>query len=163
MAGVRIRWRRVARVAAIVVVGLIALRLVPGLLRAPEPPPLGADVGLPKVEPVAKKPEPVVPKPAARRRRKARPHRRPAILDAPAATAVIGTRHRLRRHRKTPEPNHRPAQPVSEPPETVESAPPPAPEYVPPPSPEPAPTPLPAAPPASPSTPDDGSEEFAPH
>ena len=49
--GVRIRWRGVARVAAIVVVALLALRLLPGLLRAPEPPPLGADVGLPKAKP----------------------------------------------------------------------------------------------------------------
>ena len=52
MAGVRIRWRGVARVAAVVLVALIALRLLPGLLRAPEPPPLGADVGLPRATPV---------------------------------------------------------------------------------------------------------------
>jgi hypothetical protein len=44
MAGVRIRWRGVARAAAVVVVVLLGARLVPELLRAPEPPPLGADV-----------------------------------------------------------------------------------------------------------------------
>jgi hypothetical protein len=149
---VRIRWRGVARVAAIVVVGLIALRLVPTLLHAPEPPPLGRDVGLPKAEPSA--PTPIVrPKPP-------KPHRR-SVPDAPATTAKIGTRirhrHKHRRHHEHPTP---PSKPTLEP---VESAPSPTPAYVPEPAPEPVPAPLPEPQPATRSVPGDGSQEFAPH
>jgi hypothetical protein len=147
VAGVRIRWRGVARAAAIVVVGLVALRLVPSLLHAPDPPPLGRDVGLPKAA-AAKEPVRVVkPKrPKVRRR---------SVPDAPAAKAVMGTRtrHRHKRHRK----------PATPPPEPVESARPPAPEYVSPPVPEPTPTPVPEPSPAPRSVPGDGSQEFAPH
>jgi hypothetical protein len=149
MAGVRIRWRGVARVAAIVAVGLIALRLLPGLLRAPEPPPLGADVGLPQVEPVRAEAEPRTP---IRHRRKPRPGPKLEVVpDQPASKAKIGTKPKRRRpphrhHDKKPEP-----------------APPAVPEYVPPPAPEPAPAPLPEPAPAPPSAPGDGSEEFAPH
>ena len=146
---VRIRWRGVARAAAIVGVGLIGLRLVPGLLRAPEPPPLGADVGLPKAGPAASTPVRVVRKkpPSVRRRR---------VPDAAAATATIGTRsrHRPERRRRA----HRRARV-----EPVEPPPPPTPEYVPPPAPEPSPEPLPAPSRVPESTPGDGSEEFAPH
>jgi hypothetical protein len=166
MAGVRIRWRGVARAAAIVVVGLIALRLAPSLLRAPEPPPLGRDVGLPKAKP-ASKPVRVVRKP------RPKVHRRD-VPDAPAAKATIGTRTRHRRkfHQQHPNPSPRAHErvakmkpsPAPEPaPEPVESAPPPAPEYVPPPPPEPVPAPIPKPTPAPASVPGDGSQEFAPH
>jgi len=157
MAAVRIRWRGVARAAAIIAVGLIALRVVPGLLRAPEPPPLGDDVGLPQAISV-----PVVPtKPRGTHRR--------TVPDAPAASARIGTgtRHRRRLHHRRAHPSraHEPAAEAKPPPppEPVESAPPPAPEYVPAPAPEAAPEPLPAPPPEPRSTPGDGSEEFTPH
>jgi DNA polymerase III subunit gamma/tau len=178
MAGVRIRWRGVARAAAIVVVGLIALRLLPGLLHAPEPPPLGADVGLPRA-----KPAPVVddraPQPPRERPRREKPtaHRRkarawrkvPVVPDQPASKAVIGTapKHRhASRSRHRPSHRHAPrhhvtAVPPS--PTTVESSPPTVPEYVPPPPAEPTPTPLPEAAPTPSPTPGDGSEEFAPH
>lgn len=140
MASVRIRWRGVARVAAIVLVGLIALRLLPGLLRTPEPPPLAADVGLPQAKPVT-----------AARRHARRSRTRPA-RDAPASVAVIGTHHK---HRV-----EKPVKPPPPPPDSVaESTPPPVPEYVPPPSPEASPEP----PQDAPTTPGDGSEEFAPH
>jgi outer membrane biosynthesis protein TonB len=158
MAGIRIRWRGVARVAAIAFVVLIAVRLLPGFLRAPEPPPLGADVGLPQGAPVPDVPREGAPRRAGRDRttRAAAP-----VPDAPASKAVIGTRHRHRVTRK-----HAPA-----PENAVELPPPPTPEYVPPPAPEPVaePAPEPIAEPApepSPaprSTPGDGSEEFAPH
>jgi len=155
MAGVRIRWRGVARVAAIIVVGLFVLRLLPGFLRAPEPPPLAADVGLPKATPVTEAPRGRAAKPAtdvperraADRPRKERRRSRPrAVRDAPASTAVIGSKK-----------NH------SHPKKVVESAPPPVPEYLPPSVPEAVPEPLPQPPPAPPSTPGDGSQEFAPH
>jgi hypothetical protein len=143
MAGVRIRWRGVARVAAIVAVGLIALSIVPSLLHAPAAPPLGRDVGLPRARPATSRPVRVVrEKP---RRREKRPARRRSVPDAPAATGKIGTR--TRHHHSKP----------------VESSPPPEPEYAPPAAPEPAPTTLPEPPPAPESVPGDGSQEFAPH
>jgi len=88
MWGLRIRWRRVARTAAIVVVGLIALRLVPTLLRAPEPPPLGRDVGLPK----AGRPAAVGRIPGAVEGRRERSRR-------PSATRPAATKHRKRTSR----------------------------------------------------------------
>lgn len=150
MASVRIRWRGVARIAAIVLIGLLALRLLPGLLRAPEPPPLAADVGLPQAKPVTEAP---------RRRHPRHPATRP-VRDAPAAVAVIGVHHEHRLKKTVearPKPTAEPAAPVPE------STPPPIPEYVPPAAPEPVPEPLPEPAPAPSSTPGDGSEEFAPH
>src|ERR1700760_1821418 len=140
MRGVRIRWRGVARVAAIVLVAMLGVRLLPGLLRAPEPPPLGADVGLPKAKPVrvARKPERT-------------PHPPKSIPDAPAATAKIGTRIR---HRPKPRPPKPKSKPKPSPP--PEPTPPPAPEYVPTPAPQAIPQPV----PEPPSTPGDGSQEF---
>ena len=151
MAGIRIRWRGVARVAAIVVVALIALRLLPGLLRAPEPPPLAADVGLPRVTPVSDVPRRGAAElaPHARRHRadrpreQRRPHRRRVrsrpTADRPASKAVI-----------------RAGKPA-------EATRPPVPEYSPPVAPEAAPEPLAEPSPSPPSTPGDGSQEFAPH
>ena len=46
---VRIHWQTVGKLAAAAAVALLGLQLLPGLLRAPEPPPLDADVGLPRV------------------------------------------------------------------------------------------------------------------
>jgi hypothetical protein len=167
MAGVRIRWRGVARAAAIVVVGLIALRLLPGLLRAPEPPPLAADVGLPRAKPAAEakpmvavvdreaKAAVVKRRPKPRRKTHKRAH---AVPDEPASTASIGTRKKQRRPPRCRDRPHRKAT-VSSSPEPVESTSPTAPEYVPPPAPEPSPEPAPTAP----TTPGDGSQEFAPH
>ncbi|HEX4304609.1 MAG TPA: hypothetical protein VHZ54_01100 [Solirubrobacterales bacterium] len=163
----RIRWRGVARVAAIVAVGLIALSFVPSLLRGPEPPPLGRDVGLPSAKPAASRSVHVMHEPSPRRRgkprhrKKSRVHHR-AVPDAPAAAARIGTRtHRRREHRSAP-PKSSPD--LTEPaPEPVEPAPPAAPEYVPPAAPEPAPTPVPEPPSEPRSVPGDGSQEFAPH
>jgi hypothetical protein len=180
MAGVRIRWRGVARVAAILVVGLIAVRLLPGFLRAPEPPPLAADVGLPKATPVTEvprggkgKPATVVPThraadrsaPARRKhRRRSRPRKSStrSARDMPASTAVIASKHqRARRH------HHRHAgrreSTAERPPPSAESIPPPVAEYVPAVTPEPILEAPPEPPPTPSSTPGDGSEEFAPH
>jgi hypothetical protein len=146
MGGIRIRWRGVGKVAAIAVAAVVGLSLLPGLLRAPEPPPLGADVGLPQVTPTPE--EPVRP---ATRPRKHRQKSRPRpVPDAPASKAIIGSRHRHRIMKKRHVSHH-------------ESTAEPTPEYVPSPAPEPIAEPLPAPPPAPRSTPGDGSEEFAPH
>jgi hypothetical protein len=136
MRGVRIRWRGLARVAAAAVVVLVALNVLPTLLRAPEPPPLGADVGLPRAEPT---------KPA---RKPAKPE---ILPDKPASVARIGSQtKRPRRRRKPPPPAAKPTQE-------------PVPEYTPPPAPEPVVEPVYEPPPAPPPTVGDGSEEFAPH
>lgn len=179
MAGVRIRWRGVAKVAAIALVGLVAARLAPGFLRAPEPPPLGADVGLPQAEvpregaaeratrvPRGAGTKPVTGVPGRRaagraaarpRKHRQRPHPRRSrprpARDAPASKAVIGSG---RRHRVV-------AKPPSRPEKVVESAPPPTQGYVPPAIPEAVAEPVPEPPPPPPSTPGDGSQEFAPH
>jgi hypothetical protein len=189
MAGFRIRWRGVAKVAAIALVGLLAVRLLPGFLRAPEPPPLSADVGLPKAAPVTDVPRPAgtasttdkpqsartapktdaprptgtaqvtdVPRPTRHprkqrrraRRRRSRPRK---VRDAPAAKAVIGSK---RRHRVA-------GKPARDPKKVARSTPPPAPPYVPPTVPEAIPEPLPEPSAPLPSTPGDGSQEFAPH
>ncbi|MFT3864744.1 MAG: hypothetical protein QM729_10770 [Solirubrobacterales bacterium] len=147
----RIRWRGVARVAAVVVVALVGVRLLPGLLQAPEPPPLGADVGLPKAKPAV-----VAKKPKARPRPKTR-----KVADAPASTARIGARTRRRpssRRRGSARRRISKRTPEQEEPGTT-----PVPEHVAPAVPEAAPEPLPEAPPAPPSEPGDGSQEFAPH
>ncbi len=172
MASVRIRWGGVARVAAIVVVGLLALRLLPGLLRAPEPPPLAADVGLPQAKPVRTVAEPQRRRPPRKRKPHLRKHHRRVhpkpkarpepIPDGPASTTVIGSRHerRIKRAAERESPETHP-KPTTEP--VPESAPPQVPEYVPVPPPEPVAEPLPDPAPAPSSTPGDGSEEFAPH
>src|SRR4051794_10283999 len=46
MGGLRVRWRTVARAAALVVLALIALRALPSLLGPGPPPPLATDIGL---------------------------------------------------------------------------------------------------------------------
>jgi hypothetical protein len=145
-------------VAAILLVGLVALRFVPTLLHAPEPPPLGRDVGLPRAKPVRIARAPV------ERKEHRKAHRR-TVPDAPAATAHIGTKTR-HRHKHRHLRKHR-SPPPEPPPTPVEPSSPPTPEYAAPPSaepaPEPPPTPLPEPPPAPESVPGDGSQEFAPH
>lgn len=137
--------------------GLVALQVLPGLLRPPQAPPLAADVGLPRVagaerELVIREAEP-----------KPRPQPKPKPLRAhglSAATAVIGTKPRRR------VPKRRPVESLShterKSPAPSQPVPTPAPEpppYAPPPEPEPVPAPAPDPPPP----PSDGSVEFAPH
>ena len=59
----RVRWSAAGKATLVAVVALLALRLLPPLLKPPEPPPLAADVGLPRVE-VEHEPVPS-PRPAA--------------------------------------------------------------------------------------------------
>jgi hypothetical protein len=137
MGRVQVRWSVLAKMALVVVIALLALRLLPTLLRPPAPPPLAADVGLPAVEiqhelhepepklepaatPKRRVPHPLKPE---RRRQKRKPAPSPAPVTAPAAA---------------PEPP--PSAPVS----------------------TPVPMPAPATAPEPPPLPDDGSVEFAP-
>jgi hypothetical protein len=136
MGRVRVRWSTVAKVVLGAIIALLALQLLPALLKPPEPPPLAADVGLPKVvvEPVVK------PVPAA----------------APKRHVPLRLQREPRRRKRLPAPS--PA-PVGNPKPAPNPLPPaPAPMPVPAPSPVPAPAPVPEPPPP----PDDGSVEFAP-
>jgi hypothetical protein len=184
MANVRIRWRAAGRGAAIVIVALVVLRVVPGLLRAPQPPPLGRDVGLPKASPPPIDPVREVTKQAAQHHKSSRTHRRlprstvraRTVPDVPASNAVIGSRrHHRRRSPQNPRHHRAAARPKSSsskasaertasPPRAVPGkvAPPP-PEALSSPSTEPAPAPPVEPSPAPPATPGDGSQEFAPH
>jgi hypothetical protein len=124
--------------------GALALHALPILLRPPDPPPLGADVGLPRLTTQPHRPHPGTPSefdptgvgsnseathPSAHPRR--RVHAPPSVPAPPPVPHASGT-----------------PQPVAAPP------------------PAPAPPPVAATPPPAPAPPssaDDGSEEFAPH
>ncbi len=173
MGGVRIRWRQAAKLGLAGVGLLAALQLAPALLRAPEPPPLGADVGLPRpaqsrgsfVAPRATK-EPRDPKRAADQPSRGsfvapRATKEPRAREPlpPGVISSVPHPHRRAHPRRRAKPTR---QPAATPPAPIEAAPPPlqtapAPlEYAPAPAVEPAPSPAPPAP-------GDGSEEFAPH
>jgi hypothetical protein len=147
----RVRWSAAGKVAVAIVVGVLALRAVPALVQPPEPPPLAADVGLPRS---------VV---GARPERGSRLWRIGA--QRTAAMAVGGARAVARPRRDgRPGPDgemsssagRKPGTPIAGPGPTP-PAPGPAPEPLPV-APAPAPEPAPAPPPPS-----DGSEEFSPH
>jgi hypothetical protein len=130
---VRIRWSGVGKVAIVAVAALLALQALPGLLRPPQPPPLGKDVGLPQV------PSPAEPSPklrfethGMRAKGTTKPKSR-GIKSVPPGRDVISSRPR------------KPAPPAPSPPAPI--------TYEPPPTSVPAPPPPPAG---------DGSEEFAP-
>lgn len=148
MGAVRVRWGGVGKVAILAVAALLALEALPGLLRPPEPPPLGEDVGLPQIG--------LAPEPAPKSRFESRPmhdkgttkpknhkvepvarfqtvDRRPKGTTGSAGRDVISTRPR----KPTPPAPSSPAPVPYEPPPTH------------------APVPAPPAP-------GDGSEEFAP-
>lgn len=155
MGGIRIRWKSLAKVAAALVAAAVALQLLPGLLKAPEPPPLGADVGLPRV---ADRGEGLRVERRAERRRAPRSR---ANGRGDIAHAVIGTRTHRRPARRQRHAHPTPKPPASPPrfhPEPA-SASTPAPE---PPTPEPPPPPSPPPTPAPTQPASDGSMEFAP-
>jgi hypothetical protein len=151
MGGVRVRWRSVGKVAALAAGGLIALQALPGLLRAPEPPPLAADVGLPRPLPGEVREE------IDLRAGPADPARGGAVIRERVGPARV-----VRRSPPKARPVLRPEPAsISTPPPAPPSAPAPAPAASPAPPPQPeavSPAPPPAAPPPS-----DGSVEFAPH
>jgi hypothetical protein len=153
MTGVRIRWAVLGKVAAIAVAGLAAVQVLPGLLRAPEPPPLAADVGLPRTAPGPRF-----------QRDEMRPKRTTDRLVAPRPAEVAPRRHSGSAASTViaSTPRHRRAAPgASKPaPEPVAAAPAPPVAIPPPPAPISPPENQPAA---APEAPDDGSVEFAPH
>src|SRR6188472_652488 len=142
----RIRWSQAGAVILVGALVLLALRVAPSLLRAPEPPPVPADVGLPRIEAAPVKPieitqpKRVPPHPEhvhRRRKRKHHAHHQPKQKN---------------KERLVPTPPPVPPPTPEAPEEPASSAPPPeaSPPSVATPTPEPAP-------------PDDGSSEFAPH
>lgn len=136
---------RALRLAAVVVLVVLAVITLPDLFKTPEPPPIPADVGFRPGEtvsappPVPKVRAPAREKPKREKDGKPRPDRPPEGRNRP---------DRSGRDRKE-RPEAPPAQASVATPQPVPAAPPPV--YVPPPPPAPAPV-LPA----------DGSEEFAP-
>jgi len=136
-----------AKLAGAGALALFALQALPHLLRPPEPPPLAADVGLPRVisaaEPSGSGPHrPPLPEPRIKRS--------PVRSGVGPAEVVIASEPRPKRHRR-PRAVAVPAPPA--PPVAATAEPPPAPTPVPPPPPAPGPS----------APPSDGSEEFAPH
>src|SRR3954451_10335951 len=105
MRRVRVRWTSAAKAAAIAVAALVALQALPALLKPPEPPPLAADVGLPKVVPQEQAPQEPV-----RRRGLERPRGITGLGPAKVVSRSGRRRHRKRRH---PEPTPAPAAPTS--------------------------------------------------
>lgn len=90
----RIRWVGIAKGAVILAAVLLTLQVLPDLLRPPQPPPLEADVGLPRITsaPRAAGTEKRGPKPQVVRRqekkevpRAAMPSPAPAPLPPPVA------------------------------------------------------------------------------
>jgi hypothetical protein len=159
MTGVRVRWTVLGRVAAIAVAGLAAVQVLPGLLRAPEPPPLAADVGLPRPQAVARfhRHEPRA-KGTADRTVRPRPVRTAPRRSGPAGSAVISSFPR--RHKANPRPSKPAPEPVAAAPVQPSAvALPTAPAA----AAETQPTATPEAPIAPPEPPNDGSVEFAPH
>jgi hypothetical protein len=124
--------------AVLAVGALLALQVLPSLLKAPQAPPLAPDVGLPR--------EAVATRASAQRPRVRAPLRQPRRPEAPPTVKDMAQAVRTKQE-ATPPP-----------------VPPPSPPPVPPAPPEPTPVPPPAPPPPEPAPPaNDGSVEFAPH
>src|ERR1044072_4332135 len=168
--GLRVRWGAAVKGAALIVAALLALQALPGLLKPPDPPPLPADVGLPRGG--GSTPARCVRCLPGQERQKG--ERAPRKRDSGGwrRGGVHSPVWRLRRershnsHRKVPLPGaarkagegappRRQDPPAATPP--AESDPSPTPAL----PPEAAAPPLEPAPP--PPAPDDGSMEFAPH
>jgi hypothetical protein len=152
---VRIRWSQ-AGVLLVAAAGiLLALRVVPSLLTPPAPPPLPADVGLPRVEAAP------VPRPAPRARAVRNLGR---VVSGGGggrrAEAAEGKASKRQAHRPGARSStqHKPSAPTrrQDPPAT-----PPVPPPVP--APEPEPSPEASSPSVPTAPPNDGSMEFAPH
>ena len=145
----RIRWPNAARLAGGVAgIGVLALA-APGLLRAPEPPPLPRDVGLPRAALVASQPLPAASASPSRGDDEARGHHVP--------TDGGHTDEGREPNRRPPHPATRPGvshnAPSPAPPTPLVAAPPPPPARAPPPPAAPASTPTPPQPPAQPAGP----------
>jgi len=183
MAKMRVRWQSAARIGGAGLLAAAGLIAGPSLFRAPDPPPLPTDIGLPRggsqtaaAQGAREKAErsntrrdhrgfPRRPRSAPRRPCHTRQRCRHSSADPRAPSSRSGSRsaggkNRVSRlpHVKGGAPDQGSA-PAAPPPPIAAPAPPPvsappAPAL----SPPPAPAPAPAAPP-----PGDGSEEFAPH
>jgi len=159
---VRVRWSQASLLIVAVVGSLFALKAAPSLLAPPEPPPIPADVGLPRITPEASATRAGANTSKPKRPRRSAPQRRPKPKHKRSQQSAAPKRPKpnpgLRRQQKAPKAPSQPPPPQSPVPEPPPE---PTPSYVP--SPEvvsPAPTPEPA--PVTPA-PNDGSMEFAPH
>lgn len=138
--GLRVRWTFVAKSAAILAGLLLAIQLVPELLKPPPPEPLPADVGLPRVK-VDRSPIRNLGREAAGRW----PMRRAESAEGkPRSRHPVDPGPRSRAERKQGPSPRRQDPPAATP------------------EPEPAPEPSPPPPPPPPPPLDDGSMEFAP-
>ena len=106
VAGIRIRWKALGKGVALAVAGLLALQVLPALLKPPEPPPLGADVGLPRVA-VEAEPAPRPTAPAGAARTQAAPAQLARSRDL---TTKVSSNPKSHRHRK-PHPTSQPPAP----------------------------------------------------
>jgi hypothetical protein len=163
MGGVRIRWRALAKLAALVVGAVAALQVLPALLKAPAPPPLARDVGLPRVKPAPVQTRGSFPTHEVDKEPRDSQARHRAALPPDVISSLPRRHHAPKPKTKRSQRSKAPKtllvpKPVTAPPPPIESAPPAPVEPPPPPAPAP-PTPLPQPPPP----PADGSEEFAPH
>ncbi len=146
MAGMSVSWRNAARALATVAAAVLALALLPSLLRTPEPPPLDPDVGLSGVA-AGTSLAGVEPRrderrsAGAERRRQDAEHGRPE-RDRPERDRVGGDgrgRPAAAAAASAPaSPAPVPARPPAPPPTTPPPAPPPAPASSPAPAPAPA-------------------------
>src|SRR4051794_21563511 len=133
----RIRWSQAGAVILGGALVLLALRVAPSLLRAPEPPPVPADVGLPQLE--------------AAQIKLASPKQAPARThpkNVPPQRKRTRHTHRQPKHkskRSVPTAPPAPPPPLEAPEKAASSAPPPVPPPMPeaPSPPAPAPTPAP--------------------
>ena len=161
-----VSWRQAARALACVAAAILALALLPALLRTPEPPPLDPDVGLMGLA------EGAIPVAGAERRSsgRAEPKQERAVKGGgekgrDRKRGRKEERQDGRRQRQDekeppappPTPNPAPSPPPAP---TPAPSPPPAPAPVPPPS--PSPPPAAPAPPPEPSGPPPGVRQFGP-
>jgi hypothetical protein len=141
----RIRWSNLGRLVGGLSAGGLLLFVVPGLVDAPEPPPLASDVGLTSGATGALADAASAPEPVRRRHPRAR--------EGESGRKFAD---RSRPHRQDPEREREREQGAARTPADRQTEPPvvtPAPPVTPPPPPSPVSSPAPPAPPAAPTPP----------
>src|ERR1700720_4072772 len=102
MGSLRVRWRAVARGTAVLGAVLLGVQLLPSLLEPGPPPPLAADIGLPRGTPPSTTAEP---------RRRIGVSRARALRPAPRPHSHTRPEGRAPGRRPHPAPPPRPAPP----------------------------------------------------
>jgi len=170
--GLRIHWMTLGKGVALAGVGLLALQVLPGLLKPPAPPPLAGDVGLPRVqidrEAGVKAPSqaeasgPATPK-LRRRQHLPKLPGHPGLRGGKISSKPAPHRHPRKKRRKAKQAPAAEALPTKTASPTPSPPPVPSPPSTPEPPPAPSSAPSPAPPPEPSSPAEDGSAEFAPH